>query len=73
MTHVVPYEHRGKRYRELRISSQADVASVEQAFRREADPWLRKLLASKLREARERYDVDVPESDLAEAMRCRVL
>jgi hypothetical protein len=72
MERPVPYEHRGKMYRELRITSQSEAEEIGCLFRAETDVWLKKLLASKLLDVLAEYDCGVPESDIREAIRCRV-
>jgi len=73
MQKPVPYEHRGQMYRKWIVLSDADAAHLAREFRLERDIWLRKLLAAKLIEANQTYRSGIPDSELREALECRVI
>lgn len=69
---VEAYEHRGARYKSLKIETEAELREALLLFHEEQDVWLKKLLAEKL------YNQDVlklSDSDRAqilEATKCRI-
>jgi hypothetical protein len=72
MEKVVPYEHRGARYRNLTIQSQSEAEEAAAIYRAECDVWLKKILASKLLEAASVYAVDISVEEFNRLLRCRI-
>lgn len=69
---VRSYEAKGKEYSALRILTSSDVQRAANLFRKEADPWLRKIIAVKLSQVSDRFSIPIPEYELSEALSCRV-
>ena len=69
---VRSYEAKGKEYSALEILTPGDVQEAVALFRNETDPWLRKIIATKLSQAAEQFPIPIPESELAEARSCRI-
>ena len=72
MKSFIPYEHRGKMYRELVICNKCDVDKIVHMFNEESNVWLKKLLAVKLYEVVDIYDLNEYELDIYEAILCQI-
>jgi len=69
---VEPYEHRGKKYSEISIDTHGDFEIAIDLFYDETDIWLKKIIALRIIHNSDNFDVSKYESDLQEAIKCRI-
>jgi hypothetical protein len=72
MKRVIPYEHKGLAFRNIKISGEEDARKTLELFESEKDIWLKKILAQKLIEAARIYHLEISERLLGEATKCRI-
>jgi len=69
---VEPYEHRGKKFSEISTNTHGDFEIAINLFYVEIDIWLKKIIALRIIENAGVYDISKYESDLQEAIKCRI-